>query len=78
MRREAGAKIRSSDRRYRRKKYLSRCSRRRSNRRRLVAMYSFQVVEVLSRRSGTVELQSSAHDEVEYCELTRDRGSVCG
>jgi hypothetical protein len=56
MRREAGAKIRSSDRRYRRKKYLSRCSRRRSNRRRLVAMYPLQVVEVLSRRSRTVEL----------------------
>jgi hypothetical protein len=55
MRREAGAKIRSSDRRYRRKKYLSRCSRRRWNRR-LIVMYSFQVVEVLSRRLGTVEL----------------------
>ena len=78
MRRAAGAKIRSSDRRYRRKKYLSRCLWRRSNRRRLVAMYPFQVVEMLSRRSGTVELQLSAHDEIEYCELTRDRGSVCG
>lgn len=62
MKREAGAKTRSSDRRYRRKKYLSRCSRRRSNRRRLVATYPLQVVEMLSRRSGTVELQLSAHD----------------